>query len=57
MLHKEDQIFYLLPKSYGKSRQFKMVAQEDPELPSSHRHNKSSATYETIPSEKNLRTS
>lgn len=36
---------------------FKMVVQEDPEHISSGEHNKSTATYETIPSEKDLKTS
>ena len=31
---------------------FKMAAKEDPELTSSHRHTKSTATYRTVPSEK-----
>ena len=33
-----------------------MVVWEDPELTSSYRHNKSTATYGKIPTEKNLRT-
>lgn len=34
-----------------------MVAQEEPELISSHRHTKSTATYETIPTKEELKTS
>ena len=34
-----------------------MVVWEDPELTSSYRHNKSTATHGKIPSEKNLRAS
>lgn len=36
---------------------FKMVVQEDPEHTSSCEHKKSMATYETIPSVKDLKTS
>lgn len=38
-------------------RKFKMATYKDPKLTSSHEHNKSIATYETILSEKNLKAS
>lgn len=41
----------------GMRRQFKMVAQKDPELTSSHRHNKYTTRKGAVPSDKNLRTS
>lgn len=36
--------------------QSKIVAQEDPEFTSYHRHTKSTATYGTIPTEQELKT-
>lgn len=49
--------FYKYKNISKQEFQIKMVMQEDLELTSSHEYIKSTATYGTVPSEKDLKTS